>query len=91
MAKSKSSPSPFIHEIPDSPNKPEKWRKERLDAIGKNAVESGLKAQQNRARMVESEKELTRKQGIKDPTVKMTRHKSVSISKPVSLSEPIVQ
>ncbi|CAH1432870.1 unnamed protein product [Lactuca virosa] len=89
--KSKSSHSPIIHEVPDSPNKFEIRRKEKLDAIDKIVAKSRLKAQQNRARMAEIEKELTRKQVIRDPALKVPRRKDVYITKPVTISQQVVQ
>ncbi|CAH1445405.1 unnamed protein product [Lactuca virosa] len=49
----------------------------------------GEKSQQNRAKMDEKEKELVRRQGINDPSLKVPKRKDVYFSKPVTLSEPI--
>ncbi|CAH1417171.1 unnamed protein product [Lactuca virosa] len=67
--KSRSSQSPIIHQNLDSPNEFEKRRLEKLESLDKMAVDARLKAQQNRAKMAEIEKELIRKQGIKDPAL----------------------
>ncbi|CAH1420792.1 unnamed protein product [Lactuca virosa] len=87
----RSSQSPIIHQIPDSPNEFEKRRHEKIESLDKMAVDARLKAQQNRAKLAEKEKELVRRQGIKDPSLKVPRRKDVYFSKPVIISEPITQ
>lgn len=54
-------------------------------------IDVRLKAHQNRTKIVEKEKELVRQQGIKDPTLKLLRRKIISVTKSVSILEPIVQ
>ncbi|CAH1420039.1 unnamed protein product [Lactuca virosa] len=88
---SRSSQSPIIHQILDSPNEFEKRRQEKLESLDKMAADARLKAQQNRAKMAETEKELIRKQGIKNPTLKVPRRKDIYITKPVTISEPFAQ
>ncbi|CAH1422977.1 unnamed protein product [Lactuca virosa] len=55
------------------------------------AADERLKAQQNRDKMAEKEKELIRKQWIKDPSLKVPRRKDVYFSKPITISEPSTQ
>ncbi|CAH1449507.1 unnamed protein product [Lactuca virosa] len=65
------SNSQQVNNYSDSPNAFEKRRKEKLELLDKMVVVARLKAQQNRAKMAETEKELIRKQGIKDPALKL--------------------
>ncbi|CAH1413592.1 unnamed protein product [Lactuca virosa] len=89
--KTRSSQSPIIHQIPDSPNEFEKRRHEKIESLDKMVADARLKAQQNRAKIAEKEKELVRQQGIKDPSLRVPRRKDVYFSKPLTISEPITQ
>ncbi|CAH1432301.1 unnamed protein product [Lactuca virosa] len=64
--KTRSSQSPVIHHIPDSPNESEKMIQEKLESLDKMAVDARFKAQQNRAKMEEKEKELLPQTNPKD-------------------------
>ncbi|CAI9295466.1 unnamed protein product [Lactuca saligna] len=51
----------------------------------------GEKAQQNRAMLAEKDKELILQQGMKDPSLKVSRRKDVHFSKPLIILEPTTQ